>query len=240
MITGWGSLSGGFCLFFKYGKWFLSVLISPVFLWEDKYPATGECSPSGQHAQSAPFGFLLLHIALPSVTPRNILQNLCAPNPADIGTVGNSEKGVRERKRRKKKKVKNHSMFPTKHHCEFSNHTTSNESIEKWEKKIRKRLLLSPRMVLVFWLKKKKKKNPTPHKWKKLKFLKLLAKWMIYKQSLIKQKKYGILITREQWYLEQLDIYLYRSVKFLLVTCTRYLALPNSYFSVYNYIYAGI
>lgn len=63
---------------------------------------------------------------------------------------------------------------------------------------------------------------------------------MIYKQSLIKQKKYGILITREQWYLEQLDIYLYRSVKFLLVTCTRYLDLPNSYFSVYNYIYAGI
>lgn len=112
MVTGWGSLSGGFCLFFKYGKWFLSVLISPVFLWEDKYPATGECSPSGQHAQSAPFGFLLLHIALPSVTPRNILQNLCAPNPADIGTVGNSEKGVRERKRRKKKKLKIIPCFP--------------------------------------------------------------------------------------------------------------------------------
>lgn len=124
-----------------------------VFWWEDKCSATGECSPSGQHAQSAPFGFLLLHIALPSVTLRNILQNLCVPNPADIGTVGNSEKRVIKGK--KGKNVKNHSMFPTKHHCEFSNHTISNEWIKKWEKKIRKRLLLSPRMVLIFWVKKK-------------------------------------------------------------------------------------
>lgn len=79
--------------------------------------------------RSAPFGFLLLHIALPSVTPRNILQNLCVPNPADIGTVGNS--GKRDIK---KNNVKNHSVFPTKHHCEFSNHTVSNEWIEKWKK----------------------------------------------------------------------------------------------------------
>lgn len=43
-----------------------------------------------------------------------------------------------------------------------------------------------------------KKKNPTAHKHKKqLNFLKLLAKRIIYKQFLIKQKKYGILITTE-------------------------------------------
>lgn len=156
-----------------------------VLLWEDKYSATGECSPSGQHAQSAPFGFLLLHIALPSVMLRSILQNLCVPNPADIGKVGNSEKGVIERKR--KKNVINYSMFSTKHHCEFSNFTTSNEWIEKWKKKIRKRLLFSPRMVLVFWLSKKKKKNPTAHKHKnQLNFLKQPAKRIIYKQFLIK------------------------------------------------------
>lgn len=63
---------------------------------------------------------------------------------------------------------------------------------------------------------------------------------MIYKQSLIKQKKYGILITKEQWYLELLDTSLHRPLKFLLVFCTRYLDLLNSYSSVYNYIYGSI
>lgn len=130
-----------------------------VLLWEDKYSATGECSPSGQHAQSAPFGFLLLHIALPSVMLRSILQNLCVPNPADIGKVGNSEKGVIERKR--KKNVINYSMFSTKHHCEFSNFTTSNEWIEKWKKKNQKKAsVLSKDGTSILAFKKKEKK---PH-----------------------------------------------------------------------------
>lgn len=90
---------------------------------------------------------------------RSILQNLCVPNPADIGKVGNSEKGVIERKR--KKNVINYSMFSTKHHCEFSNFTTSNEWIEKWKKKNQKKAsVLSKDGTSILAFKKKEKK---PH-----------------------------------------------------------------------------
>ena len=95
-----------FC--FKYNKRFIFIpsdfaylWSNAVLFWEDKYSGRGERSLSGQHAQPALLDFPLLHIALPSATRMNILQNLCVPNPADIGRVGNS--GIKWKKKNEKK-----------------------------------------------------------------------------------------------------------------------------------------